>query len=183
MLKHFKISIILILCISVAGCATMPKDLFKPSENALKQREIQIREFDTLNETQMLSACAGVLQDLGFTLDESDKDLGVLVGSKERDASDAGQLALAITADLLAAFCGVYSNTSSTVDHIQRIQSAVVSRLSLKGENMIVRVSFQRIVWNRAGQLSRIEFINDPELYQGFFDKLSKSAFLEEHEI
>ncbi len=48
---------------------------------------------------------------------------------------------------------------------------------------MLVRATFQRMVWNMAGQMSRIETLKEPDLYEGFFDKLSKSVFLEEQKI
>ena len=50
-----------------------------------------------------------------------------------------------------------------------------------KAENlkMVVRVTFQRMVWNNRGDLSRIETLSDTSLYEGFFEKLSKSVFLE----
>jgi hypothetical protein len=42
-----------------------------------------------------------------------------------------------------------------------------------------VRVTFQRTVWNQAGQMTRNESLDDPELYREFFFKLSKSVFLD----
>jgi len=46
-----------------------------------------------------------------------------------------------------------------------------------------VRVTFQRIVWDEQGRVSRSESLEDPELYQEFFFKLSKAVFLEAHGI
>ena len=42
-----------------------------------------------------------------------------------------------------------------------------------------VRVTIQRVVWARNGELHTQESINDAEVYQAFFDKLSNSVFLE----
>jgi hypothetical protein len=42
-----------------------------------------------------------------------------------------------------------------------------------------VRVTIQRQVWNRAGQLSLQEPIDDEQVYQDLFVKLSKSVFYE----
>ena len=46
-----------------------------------------------------------------------------------------------------------------------------------------VRVTFQRAVLNRLGQLSHQEQIHEVAIYQEFFDKLSKSLFLEANQI
>jgi hypothetical protein len=46
-----------------------------------------------------------------------------------------------------------------------------------------VRVTFQRIVTNTQGQVTRRELINEPMIYREFFDKLSESVFLEAHDI
>jgi hypothetical protein len=60
----------------------MPKGFLKPPEDTLEKRQLEMRQYDTKNEEQILSATAGVLQDLGFTLDESETPLGLVVASK-----------------------------------------------------------------------------------------------------
>ena len=46
-----------------------------------------------------------------------------------------------------------------------------------------VRVTFQRLVWNDQGVLYKLERLDTPELYTEFYEKLSKSLFLEAQEI
>jgi hypothetical protein len=47
----------------------------------------------------------------------------------------------------------------------------------------IVRVTFQRLVWNQNNVLTKIEGINDPAIYIEFYDKLSKSVFLQAQNV
>jgi hypothetical protein len=55
-----------------SGCAgTIPPEALQWNKETLKQRQLQTRKFDTQKEGDVLSACAALLQDLGFALDES----------------------------------------------------------------------------------------------------------------
>ena len=45
------------------------------------------------------------------------------------------------------------------------------------------RVTFARIVYNNLGDVVRIEKLEDPALYTGFFDKLAQSVFLTANNI
>ena len=162
----------------LAGCEqTIPKEALQLTEKSLDQRQTQTRRFDTADEAELLSASAAVLQDLGFNLDESETRLGLVVASKERDATEAGQV---IGAILLAALTGV----PMPIDKVQKIRASLVTRpFDESGEGTAVRITFQRIVWNSNRQISKTEALTDPEFYQRFFEKLSKAVFLEAHEI
>jgi len=182
----FFLSLLLIplLCICSAGCATTyPKNLLKLSEDSLKKRQLQMRQFETTNEKEILSASAGVLQDMGFTLDDTEAELGLVVGSKARDATDATQVVAATAAVILGALAGVQTNAYGFIDKEQKIRASVISKFNAEGNKILVRVTFQRIVWNNNGNVSKVETLNAPLLYQGFFDKLSKSIFLEGQKI
>lgn len=126
----------------------------------------------------MLSASAAVLQDLGFTLEESHTPLGVITGSKDRDAVEAGQVVGAV---VIAVLFGVIPS----IDKHQKIRVSVVTRpiVGDTGRAIAARVTFQRMVWNTQDKLSVIEGMDDPELYQEFFERLSKSIFLEANPI
>ncbi len=159
-----------------SGCLpAIPPEALTLQPEAASLRVQQTRRFDTNNEGELLQASLGVLQDMGFELDESESRLGVLVASKTRDATDAAQVASKI---LVAAF----ASQNMPIDVTQRIRVSLITRV-ISPKESTVRITFQRIVWNDMGQVSLSESLDDPELYQQFFFKLSKSLFLEAHGI
>ena len=182
--KILTLSVVLALCVYTSGCVTTyPKNFLKLSKDSLQIRQLQSRLYETTDEKLIIIASAGVLQDMGFTLDDSEIELGLVVGSKDRDATNAGQVALATAAVVLSALSGAYSPALNYIDKTQKIRASVVSRLNAEGSKTIVRVTFQRLVWNNIGNLSKAETLKEPKLYEGFFEKVSKAIFLEEHEI
>lgn len=161
--------------LGTAGCSsTIPKSALQMSPQALETRQLQTRRYSTTDEAKLLSASAALLQDLGFSIDNSETKVGLISGSKDRDATDAGQVVGAI---MVAALFGV----ATPIDDHQKIRASVVTHPTQGATS--VRVTFQRAVWNTDGQISRLERLDDPEMYQEFFSKLSKSVFLEGHEI
>lgn len=174
--------VVLVLAASLTGCAaTIPKDALIPTPDTLERRQLQSRRLDGISETQLLAASAGVLQDLGFNIDESETKLGVIVASKDRSAFSAGQITAAVALALLGAY---YS-----VDKTQKIRVSLVTRPALSADGkprpdaQVIRITIQRLVWNVENQLTRIEAIEEPAIYQAFFEKLSKSVFLEAQQI
>lgn len=161
----------------LAACQqSVPKEALQLSPDSLQRRQAQTRVFETGDEAELLSASAGLLQDLGFTLDESEVDLGVIVASKNRDATEVGQVVGAVAVAVLL-------GTRVAVDDEQRIRAALVTRKLEDRRGYAVRLTMQRIVWNTDGQVSKTEPIDDERIYQEFFDKLSKSVFLEAQEL
>lgn len=178
---RFVVSIIVFLFLFASCAQTIPKGALQLSKESLKNRQLQTRRFDT-DEKTLLSASAAVLQDLGYNINESETDLGVIVCSKQRDATSAGQVVGAV---LLALLTGAVT----PIDKEQLIRASLVTRPVHIDETekskcqTAVRITFQRIVSNTQGGISRREGINEAEIYQEFFDKLSQSLFLEAHEI
>jgi len=173
-----KIILLFSLLILIAGCQPqIPKDALIFSPQTLQERQLQTRRFDTNDEAAILSACAGLLQDLGFNLEESEIKVGVIVGSKDRSAVDAAQIVGSI-------FLALLTGVAMPTDTNQKMRACVVTRpVGENQESITVRVTFQRIVWNSQGQVSKREGLKDPKYYQEFFSKLSKAVFLEAHEI
>jgi hypothetical protein len=169
---------ILLVAIVVIGCqTTIPKEALQLSPESLQMRQLQTRYFDTKDEEKLLVSSAGLLQDLGFNIDESETKLGFMLGTKERDATNAAQITGAVIVALLG-------GGAMPVDKAQKMRACVVTHPYGESQNKIaVRVTFQRIVWNTQGQITKREAIEDPEVYQEFFSKLSKAVFLEANQI
>jgi hypothetical protein len=174
--------VVLVLAASLTGCAaTIPKDALIPTPDTLERRQLQSRRLDGISETQLLAASAGVLQDLGFNIDESETKLGVIVASKDRSAFTASQVLAAIALGFLGA--------PPSVDKTQKIRVSLVTRPALaadgtpRADSQLLRITIQRVVWNTENQITRIEAIEEPAIYQAFFEKLSKSVFLEAQQI
>lgn len=172
----YLLSAVLLISSMLSACQPgIPDEALTLSRENMARRQLQTRVFDTHDERLLLQASAGVLQDLGFNLDESETELGVVVGSKDRSAVEAGQVAGQIA---MAVLLGAYT----PIDKEQKIRASLVSR-PLSGLRTAVRVTFQRIVWNDIGEVSKAEFINDPGIYRQFFEQLSQSVFLTANEI
>jgi hypothetical protein len=155
----------------------IPGGALRLDAESLRQRQVQTRVFQTEDEGTVLAACAALLQDLGFNIDESEARLGVIVASKDRSAVNAGQIVGSI---LLSALTG----QPVPWDKNQKMRASVITTpVGEKRKSVAVRVTFQRIVWNTNNQVTRREGLTDPEIYQEFFDKLSKSLFLEAQEV
>jgi len=185
MKKNYKFSklFVVFLCLGIVGCASIPKGFLKPTEASLEKKQLQMRQYDTINEEQILTAVAGVLQDLGFNLDNSETKLGFVAASKKADATSKGQIAGAFFLDLIAAAGGSHGNAMANCDQSQVVKASVITKPSLDEKKTVVRVTFQRIVWNMSNQISKVESVNDPEIYQKFYDSLSKAIFLEAQKI
>jgi len=179
----FKGVITAALCFFLTGCASMPSNLLVLPTDYLSAREQQMRKYGTTDEKKVIQASAGALQDLGFTIDKSETDLGMIVSSKNRTAVSPGQVTAAITADAACLLFGCYSNLYGTTDKTQKIEASVLVNTSLAKDSTVVRVKFQTVVWNASGQVSRFETIKDPKLYQDFFERVSKAIFLEEQKL
>ncbi len=180
----------ILLSVLLAGCVepTKPDELFQLSPESNQNRAMQTRMFETSNEIELLSASAAALQDLGFQVEESVREVGFLRAAKERSAREYGQYIHQTLFFLLS-----LGKWVGPVDLHQKIAATLVARpLNEAGSRREVRIIFYRVVWKGQGQSDRnyippgeqkMELIRDPEIYQQFFAKLSKAVFLEPHTI
>ena len=175
MRRSFDISVILISLISLLACQNkiLKEALTLPPET-VKNRQLQTRIFESTSEQKMLTASAAVLQDLGFTIDHTEVEAGVITCSRERDITDTKEVVLSI----VLIFLGLYLPYAEK----QKVLASLVTR-PIGRDKIAVRIIFQHMVWNSDHVMIKNEQMNEPKIYQEFFAKLSKSVFLVAHEI
>ena len=188
-----KLFISVLLVLLLASCARMPKpeSFFQLDTSSAKHKALQSRIVDASKEQELLSASAAVLQDLGFQIEESVADAGMIRAVKERSAREYGQ-------EIGRFFSFVIGLLAQTViivpvDLHQQVAATLVMYPEEKSTSRFnVRIVFHRTLWKGDGTsgsqsipagLQRMEMIYDPKIYQQFFAKLSKSVFLEIHQI
>ena len=183
-------AILFIIIFFLSGCGSYPNeaaiDMLSLPREALAARQLQTRVFETSDYEAMLNASIAILQDHGFTIDEAEYKLGVLVGSKQEDATSAGQVAGAI-------FIAILGGGAMPIDRDQTIRVSLMMRelstvnseegKAAESSSSSVRVTFQRVIRNTANQITRMEQISAPHIYQEFFNRLSQAVFLEAHEL
>ncbi|MEE8272240.1 MAG: hypothetical protein V3R98_10990 [Alphaproteobacteria bacterium] len=147
-----RMACVVLMATAVAACVdtdTIPREALELAPESLARRQLQTRVFDTADEAHMLAASAGLLQDLGFTIAESETDLGVIVASKRRDAREVNQMVAASLYKLTYVFLtfGLYWGADMAIDNWQEIQVSLVTMPSgERGGRMAVRITFQRVV-------------------------------------
>ena len=76
-----KVSLFLgIFCL--ASCATTTPVDVSGSGSQLQARQIQTRQYDTLNKALTMRSVVATLMDLGFTIDQADAELGTITATR-----------------------------------------------------------------------------------------------------
>jgi hypothetical protein len=183
----------IVMAVWLMGCVaqTPPQDLLQLQEESLRNRAMQTRVFETKDEAELLSASAAVLQDLGFQVEESVREVGLLRAAKERSAREYGQDISRFVIFVLSTGLVFVQQPPIviSVDLHQKIAATLVTRpTNADVTRQEVRVVFYRVVWRGDGSggnqsiapgQQRMEMLRDPVMYQTFFAKLSKAVFLE----
>lgn len=136
---------------------------------------MQTRTFEVEDDTIILAASIGVLQDMEFNIDEVERPLGVLTASKIMDADSIEEKIGLFIMDVLAG--PGYMQTASEEEKII-VTFVVLPSLGREGE-YVARITLQRVVFDQLHRVKMMGIIGNPEIYQEMFEKLSKSIFLE----
>jgi hypothetical protein len=177
---------VLLMCTTIGGCNGIPEDAYRLPPSSLEQRSMQTFTFEGVEESEILAASVALIQDMEYNIDEIERPLGVLTASKVVDADSAAQkaglLALDIGMIILAALSGSSSGGSAlaTADDEIALSLTMVVTPSLTKENTFTsRITLQRTLYDQSEQVKERGVIDDPEVYQQMYDKLSKAVFLE----
>jgi hypothetical protein len=67
---------------TLSACVAKQRNILESSESQVKLRSMQSRVYDTTDRDRLLRTIIGTLQDLGFVIDDADKNLGTVSGTK-----------------------------------------------------------------------------------------------------
>lgn len=173
----------LLLIVCLGGCAStrVPADALRLPESTLEIRSIQTRTLETTSELNILMAAIAVLQDMEFNIERMEKPLGVITASKVTDADSIAEKTGLVFLDFICAIGGGGCNALSTAKDDQHITLTMVVLPSLAREGeYAVRITIQRVVYDKEDRIRVLDRIDDPEIYQAVFDNLRKSLFIQE---
>lgn len=164
----------IVLVFAISGCTDpewankLALEVGAPRTDALAIRERQSAFFDKVTEERLLLEGTQVLQDLGFTIEESVAEYGVLAGSKDRNAVEAPEVAGQVALMIGLAILGV--SYMPVWDSDQIIRATLTTR-PVDETVVRMRISFERIVTMTNGE-SRAEQLDAPEFSTGFFEQV-----------
>ena len=72
----------LLALVFLAGCATTTPVDISPQSPQLEPRHLQPRPYDTLDKALTMRSVIATLQDLGFTIDQADAELGTVTATR-----------------------------------------------------------------------------------------------------
>jgi len=167
------------LALLALGCATsIPKNALVLNRTPLEGRQLETRRFVGVEESKLVAGVAGALQNMGYTVEQSDTTLGLVVGSKKRAAKSSRQNDPPIMGSLLG-------SRANPAEKEQLVRASVTVRPQPTGQpnHQLVRITLQRVVWNVRNEVTARERIVDPQVYFDFFEKLSKAVSSEAQAI
>lgn len=175
-----------LLAVLVSGCATekIPPNALRLEESTLDVRSLQTRKLAAPSETAILTATIAVLQDMEFNIDRIEKPLGVISASKVSDADDSREKTGLFLLDMLCAAGNSYDcdNLSRAKDEQRIILTMVVLPSLERSDEYAVRITMQRIIFDKADRVKILERISIPDVYQEVFDNLRQALFFEVNE-
>lgn len=166
----------------LVGCAaSIPEAALRLPESTLEVRSIQTRTLEAPSEIDILTATIAVLQDMEFNVDRIEKPLGVITASKISDADSGGEKVGLFFLDMLCSIGGNSNcNNMSTAKDDQHIILTIVVLPSLaRSGEYSVRITIQRVIYDKMHRVLVLERIDNAETYQQIFDNLRKSLFIQ----
>ena len=167
----------------LSGCATQqtPKSALRLQESTLEVRSVQTRTLEAPSETVILAATIAVLQDMEFNIDRVERPLGVVSASKVSDADDKGEKFGLLLLDALCVIGsgGGCDNLSEAKDEQHILLTMVVLPSLERSGEYSVRVTIQRVIYDRMDRVKILERIITPETYQEVFDNLRRAMAIE----
>lgn len=190
-LKQTGLAIALIAAIPMATAEqTEPlsmEPLFQFNPTSGEDLAVQTRRFNTAGQSEVLFASASVLQDMGYKVTGGERQFGLLLGRKNAKvegpgvAHAIGEAALVTTTVILSLLTGEDLVTDLPEQVAQRIHVSLLVSDAGSGETR-VRISLDRDMFYDHGGIIA-DHTELPQVYQEFFERLSRAVYLEGEQL
>jgi hypothetical protein len=164
--------------------------LFQLNPTSAADLTTQSRSFPTSDSARVQNAAVQVLQDMGYQVRGGNREIGLLYADKVADVPAAGPghaiaeaavIAISILAMALSGQGDIQDLPEQVAQHIY-VTLLVVEETAHSSASVRVRLSIDRdMVYDQGYILA--DHTELPLIYQEFFEKLSKSVFLEAEQI
>lgn len=151
----------------LASCGTYAP---APQKTQLEIRQMQTHVFDVKDYNLVMKAMLNVLQDEGFVVSNVQLNLGFLSAKKEIDIESPG--------------VRFWGGGFASPDRWPKLSILnATSNVTEFGSKTKVRVNFQLKKLDNYGATLGVYQVQEPEFYQTFFSKVSKSIFIQEEKL
>ena len=145
--------------LSISACSTAPSA--QPRVSQLELRQIQTRTYDDVSSLTVMKAAIGTLQDMGYTIVSTDKDLGLVTAKKEYQKE------------------GYCEGFNTTYQCQRSIKSEATVTINTFGSNVKIRISATTLGISNKGSIMWTRRVTVPTPYKNFFIKVDKAIFLQ----
>ncbi len=137
-------------------------------------REMQTRSFDNVDTHAAMKAAIDMLQDGGFTIERTDADLGLIVGTQAVVRKPSGGLRALKYVGAAFTYGLVGLIPLNKTDELQ----ASVNVTGIDDNSVRVRISIHRRMLDKNGRLKTADPLTEGLLYQDLFELLGRSLFV-----
>lgn len=173
-MRHLLARIPLMLAVALVAAGNASADNLRIAIAPIGAREVQTRTFEDVTPTNAMKAAIDMLQDGGFTIERTDRELGLAVGRRAvvRRPS-AGKRALKyVGAAFSYGLIGLIPLNQT--DEIE----ASVNITAIDEKSVRVRIALQRRFLDKNGKPKKTETIADGEAYRDMFEIFGRSLFI-----
>lgn len=157
------------LIVFLFGCATSSAPPPGPEMTQLEVRQLQTREYETIEEKMVIKAVIAALQDEGFIISAANNELGLITAAMEVGDVDKG------TKGWSEFWYGPGMGTYQTT---KRFEASATVQKGESASKMRVRINIVAKALTNAGGIVWSQPVTDSKVYQNIFSKVDKSVFL-----
>ncbi len=167
-----KFALMFLLTVGIASCASTPKPPPIPQLTQLELRQLQTREYSSVDLNIATKAVIAALQDEGFIVATASPELGLVTAAMEIyevDKATKGSVEF------------WYGSGMGTYQTTKRFETSTT--VEKYGEGIRIRINIVAKAISNSGGNIWSQPVYDAKMYQSIFSKLDKALFLQKEKM